>query len=340
MNRSRPTMLDVARESGASLKTVSRVINGEPGVKPELAAKVERAAKKLHYKHNLTAGSLRRLGGRTRTIGLLLEDISNPYSAALHRSVEDAARARGVEVFAGSLDEDPQRERALINGFIARRVDGLIVVPSSTDHKYLLAERKAGTQFVFVDRPPEGFKADTVTTTNREGVAEAISTLIESGHRRIAYLGDFENIYTAQERYAGYRGALSKGKIRFASDLVKLGFQSEAEIEAFVINLLSRKDRPTAFFAAQNVITLAVIRVLKEKNLHHKVALIGFDELPFADLLDPAISLVTQDVHAMGQIATDLLFARLDGLTASSQGFEERVVPTTFTVRGSSLIKP
>ena len=337
MNRSRPTMLDVAKESGASLKTVSRVINGEPGVKPELAIKVERADKKLDYKHNFTAGSLRRLGGRTKTIGLLLEDISNPFSAALHRAVEDCARIRGVEVLAGSMDENAEREESLINGFINRRVDGLIIVPSLADHKYLTRERATGTQFVFVDRPPNHFKADTVMATNREGTAEAVSSLIKQGHKRIAYFGDFETIYTASERYAGYRDALKKARITFDPSMVHLGFAADAEFETLLLDLFSRANKPTAIFAARNVITLAVIRFLRAKNLHHKIALIGFDDLPLAELLDPAVSLVTQDVAVMGKIASELLFERLDGLKSP---YEERIVHTTFTARASSAIRP
>lgn len=329
-------MLDVAKESGASLKTVSRVINGEPGVTPELAIRVERAVKKLKYKHNFTAGSLRRLGGRTKTIGLLLEDISNPFSAALHRSIEDSARLRGVEVLAGSMDENAQREESLINGFIGRRVDGLIVVPSLADHKYLTGERATGTQFVFVDRPPINFKADTVMATNREGTDQAISSLTQNGHRRIAYLGDFETIYTASERFAGYKDALKRARIAIDPTFVQLGFSADGEVEALLVDLFSRTNKPTAIFAARNVITLSVIRFLRAKNLHHRVALIGFDDLPLAELLDPAVSLVTQDIAAMGKIASDMLFDRLDGWKSP---YQERIVPTTFTARASSAIK-
>ena len=330
-------MLDVAKESGTSLKTVSRVVNGEAGVNPDLVVKVERAVKKLHYRHNLTAGSLRRLGGKTKTIGLLLENVSNPFSAALHRSVEDSARSRGIDVLTGSLDGDSQRERELINGFVARRVDGLIVVPSSDDHKYLTTERRAGTHFVFIDRPALNFNSDTVTATNSAGVEEAVTSLVGLGHTRIAYLGDAEAIFTAKERHNGYRKALRTAKIPVDKDLEKLGFVDESEIESFLIGLRSRQNRPTAIFTGQNIITLVAIRVLRSKNLHHKIALIGFDDLPLADLLDPAIALVTQDIHVMGSIAAQLLFDRIDG---AKTPFEERVVPTTFAQRASGLIKP
>ena len=123
--RSRSTMHDVAALAGVSLKTVSRVINQEPNVSTDLVRRVERAATVLDYRPNLTASNLRRTGGKTRTIGLLLEDVANPFSSAIHRAIEDASFRRGIVVLAASLDEDPERERRLAAGFVARRVDGL-----------------------------------------------------------------------------------------------------------------------------------------------------------------------------------------------------------------------
>src|ERR1700751_2818028 len=127
----RPTMLDVAALAGVGLKTVSRLVNAEPGVSPELEAKVRRAIEQLNYRRDANASMLRRLGGKTQTIGLVLEDVSNPFSWGVHRAIEDAARDRGVLVFAGSCDEDPRRERELIGSFRERRVDGLVIVPAS-----------------------------------------------------------------------------------------------------------------------------------------------------------------------------------------------------------------
>ena len=174
--RPRPTMRDVAALAGVSLKTVSRVINAEPAVSVDLLARVERAIEQLDYRHNLTASSLRRVGGKTATVGLVLEDLANPYSAAVTRAVEDAARPRRVTVVAGSVDEDPERERALVHEFVARRVDGLIVAPTAADQSYLLAERRAGTAFVFVDRPPNHLDADAVVAANRAGRPRASDT--------------------------------------------------------------------------------------------------------------------------------------------------------------------
>src|SRR5947207_6581183 len=133
----RPTMLDVAALAGVGLKTVSRVVNGEPGVSPTLEAKVRRAIEQLNYRRDANASMLRRLGGKTQTIGLVLEDVANPFSSALHRAIEDSARARNVLVFAGSCDADPLREREFIGSFRDRRVDGITVVPATHTHTYL-----------------------------------------------------------------------------------------------------------------------------------------------------------------------------------------------------------
>ena len=333
----RPTMIDVAQASGTSLKTVSRVVNGEGGVRPELVDKVNKAIKKLNYRHNQTAGSLRRIDGRTRTIGLLLEDISNPFSASLLRSVEDSARERNVEIFAGSLDGDPLREATIVQAFTTRRVDGLIIVPCSEDHKYLELERGTGNHFVFVDRPARNFAADTVVATNKEGTRGAVESLIQNGHTRIAYLGDFKSIYTAEERYNGYLAAMKSAKLPVDKSLVHLGFKNSEAIAAKVLQLFQSANPPTAIFSAQNLITLEVVRVLRSLGIAKKCALIGFDDIPLADLMEPAISLVTQDIPAMGKEAAEMLFARLDG---NATEFHTRVVETTFTQRASGLIKP
>src|SRR3984957_8715275 len=139
----RPTMRDVAALAGVSFKTVSRVINGVSTVDPELVARVNTAAGRLGYRPNLTASNLRRSDGRTATIGTLVEDAANPYSALLLRAIENAARERGVLALFGSLDEAAERERQLAGAFLDRRVDGLLIVPAGRDHSYLLTESPA-----------------------------------------------------------------------------------------------------------------------------------------------------------------------------------------------------
>ena len=147
-------MHDVAALAGVALATVSRVVNGKPGVSPAMQARVEAAIERLDYRRNVNASSLRRLDRKTATIGLVLEDVANPFMSALHRAVEDCARERGVLVFAGSCDEDSRREQELIGALRTRRVDGIIVVPAGTDHSYLLPASRLGTAMVFADRRP------------------------------------------------------------------------------------------------------------------------------------------------------------------------------------------
>ena len=160
----RPTIRDVAALARVGLKTVSRVINGEPGVSPELRARVTRAIDQLGYRPNLTASSLRRTDGKTATVGTVLGNVANPFSAALQRAVEDAAREHGVMVYAGSADDDGGRERALAASYVAHRVDGLIIMPVNADQSYLVNERRSGLAVVFVDRPPRFLDADAVVS--------------------------------------------------------------------------------------------------------------------------------------------------------------------------------
>ena len=140
----RPTMRDVAERARVSFKTVSRVVNEEGGVSPVLERRVRRAIEELDFRPNVGARILRRADRRTASIGLLLEDVANPYSAAVQRAVEDAAVPRGVVVFSASLDEDPARERALAKQFGARHVDGLVLAPAGEDQSYLAGELRAG----------------------------------------------------------------------------------------------------------------------------------------------------------------------------------------------------
>src|SRR4051795_13421727 len=203
-----PTMRDVAALARVSLKTVSRVVNDEPGVKPEVRVRVQEAAHRLDYRPNLTASNLRRSSGRTRTVGALLQDISNSFSSALLRSLEDVARERGVAVLAASLDEDAERERALVGDLVGRRVDGLVLMPATDRQDYLSADLRAGLPTVFVDRAPRGVEADAVTVDNVGGACAATRHLLGQGHRRIAYLGDATPIRTAADRLEGYGAAL------------------------------------------------------------------------------------------------------------------------------------
>ncbi len=330
-------MREVAALAKVSIKSVSRVVNREPGVSPALARRVMSAAERLEYRHNLTASSLRRSDGRSATIGVVLEDVANPFSSTLHRSIEDVAVERGVLVLAGSSDEDESRERRLVRAFASRRVDGLIIQPASHDHSYLLAERKAGTAIVFVDRPPGFLDADTVLTDNAAGVRRGVKHLASHGHKRIAFLGDLRTISTAAERLRGYKEELAALRIPFDEGLVRLDLRGIEKAEAATTALLALRRRPTALFTGQNLVTIGAFRALRRAGLHTKVALVGFDDILLADLLVPGITVIAQDPGAIGRTAAEVMFRRLDGDRSPSQ---QHIVVTKIITRGSGEIAP
>jgi LacI family transcriptional regulator len=263
--------------------------------------------------------------------------VANPFASALHRAIEDTARARHVLVFAGSCDEDPQRERELIGSFRDRRVDGIIVVPASHDHTYLYEEQRAGTALVFVDRPAGHLDADSVASNNVGGAIEAVEHLVAHGHRRIAFLGDLLTISTAEARLEGYTRTLDEAGIAPDPALIRTGLRSAEAAIAAAEEILALPAPPTAFFTAQNLLTLGGVRALRNAGLERRVALIGFDDVALADVVEPGISVVAQDPQAMGRAAADLLFRRLDGDTSPSV---HHVVPVKLIARGSGEIPP
>jgi LacI family transcriptional regulator len=330
-------MRDVAALAGVSLSTVSRVVSGRQPVAADLADRVEHAVDMLGYRPNVAAGNLRRADGLSATIGLVFEDVSNPFFSAVHRGVEDVARRRSVITFAGSSDEDPRRERELTEAFLERRVDGLVVVPASGDHSYLARDVAAGMALIFVDRPPRFIDADVVVSDNVGGARTAVSHLAEAGHRRIAFLGDQPDIFTAAERLRGYREALARHGVDDDPELIRHPAFRAVGVDATVRELLGGPNPPTALFTAQNLITLDALRTLHEMGLQHSVALVGFDDIPLATVLKPGVTVVAQDPYGLGRNAAELLFSRLDGYRGPSRRV---VLPTTLIERGSGEIPP
>ena len=325
-------MRDVGALAGVSLKTVSRVVNREAGVSPELEERVRVAVERLDYRHNMAASNLRRGDGKTATIGVVFEDVANPFASAVHRAIEDVARARGVLVFAGSSDEDPSRERELVSAFASRRVDGVILLSGDTDHSYLLNERRAGTAIVFVDRPPSFLDADTVTVDNEAGGSIAVRHLLGHGHRRIAYLGDRLGVHTALARFAGYTRALTEAGITVDETLVHHAQRNADDADAAVESMLSAPEPPTAIFASQNLVTIGTLRALHRRRRHHDVALVGFDDFALAEALEPGVTVIAQDTNRIGREAAEQIFRRLDGDTGPTR---RAVLPVTLVPRGS-----
>jgi LacI family transcriptional regulator len=332
-----PTMHDVAALAGVALATVSRVVNGKPGVSTAMQARVEAAIERLDYRRNVNASSLRRLDRKTATIGLVLEDVANPFMSALHRAVEDCARERDILVFAGSCDEDSRREQELISALRARRVDGIIVVPAGTDHSYLLPAFRLGTKMVFADRRPSFLDADTVTSDDLGGARAAVAHLGALGHRRIAYLGASLTIVTARDRLQGYTEATGQLGVEPHPSHVRTGVVTMEAAAQAAAEILQSPDPPTAILSGQNYFTIGAIKTLRSLGLQHQVALVGFDDFALADLLDPAVTVVAHDPAELGRTAAELLFRRLDGYASPSQHI---VCPFALIPRGSGEIPP
>ena len=225
-------MQDVAALAGVSLKSVSRVVNGESGVSETLANRVTNAVSELGYRHNLAASNLRRRGQRTASIGMLVQDLSNGFCSETLRAVEDRARERGVVVMAASTDEDGDRERELVMGLVSRRIDGLIMMPTGPDLSWLGVELASGLAVVTVDRTPAIPELDGVVVDNQGAAAEAVGHLMSYGHRRIAFLGDAPSISTAVDRRAGYRAALRAAGVTPDPVLERLGLRSRDDARA------------------------------------------------------------------------------------------------------------
>jgi LacI family transcriptional regulator len=322
-------MRHVADRAGVSLKTVSRVINEEAGVAEATAARVFAAIEEMGFQRNDLAASLRQ-GRSTATLGLVLEDLANPFYSAIARAVEAEAHARGYVVITGSCEEDLDRERMLVRSLLGRRVDALLLVPAmrERDHAWLIREL-SGSPVVFLDRPPLGIAADAVLLDNVGGGRLATEHLLERGHTRIAHVGDSDFLWTASERLKGYRSALADAGVEVDERLVRTGSHSTATAQEVVRDLLAlpKRTRPTAIFTANNRNTVGALHALAGA---HGPALVGFDDFELADLL--GITVVRHDSSLMGVEAAALAFARIGG----DEGVPRMVtVPVELVPRGS-----
>jgi LacI family transcriptional regulator len=327
-------MRDVARTAGVSLKTVSRVINGESAVAPATAARVSDAIAELGFERNDLARSLRH-GHSSGTLGLVIEDVGNPFYSVVAQAVEDAARLRGLLLITASAREDPEREYELVTALLRRRVDALLVVPIGSDHRYLLRNGDH-VNAVFLDRPPGAIEADTVLADNLAGARRATEHLLSGGHKRIAFLADDRDLYTARERLTGHREALAAAGVGEDPALVRTGNSDAAAAETSVKSLLSlpASSRPTAILAANNRNTVGAVRALAG-YAGHGIALVGFDDFELADVL--GITVMKSDPGLMGERAAELAFARLDGDERPPQRV---TIPTELVIRGSGESSP
>jgi LacI family transcriptional regulator len=304
-------MKDVASRAGVALKTVSRVVNREPGVTPETTKRVLGAIEDLGFRRNESARLLRT--GHTATLGYIADTWTDPDHAAVYRGLEQVARAHGYLLYSGSTDSDGEREEQLALAMCARRVDGLIISPTPGSHDYLVSEIEAGVAAVFVLRPPQIVRADAVLPDERGGARAAIAHLVALGHTKIGFLGE----------PAGHRSQTLRAE--YAEAMATTGLAVDPAWLALDAQGLPHAD-VTAVFCADRKRTRDALRALGPRN----VAVVGFGDFELADLLSPPVTVVSYDAELIGRTAGELLLRRLAG----DQGPPRRVeVPVTLIAR-------
>lgn len=263
----------------------------------------------------------------------MIADISNPFYAGCVKAVEEVAREHGYAVILCASGEDPEIEREYVGLLTQRRVDGLLLVPAANGHGYLKEEQGAGLPIVALDRPAEGVPTDTVIVQNRTGARKAVEHLIRvHGHRRIAFVGPGEHLYTTRMRLQGYREALESAGLE---ELCRIGAPDIASAARATQELIQLPDPPAAVFAVNNLITVGVLQALERAGLRvpEDMALIGFDDFELAAALHPRLTLVRQPAAELGRRAAELLMDRLEG---HDPGRPRRVVlKTELVVRES-----
>ena len=294
VNAPRPTMKDVASRAGVALKTVSRVVNGEPGVTPATAKRVLGAIEDLGFRRNESARLLRT--GRTATLGFIADTWADPERAAVYRGLENIAREHGYLLYSGSTDSDPGIEEQLSLAMCARRVDGLIIIPTPGSHDYLVSEIEAGVATVFVLRPPQLVRADAVLPDERGGAQVAIAHLAGQGHRKIGFLGGPDG-HRSRTLRAGCAEALAARGLPVDQALLNLDAERLARADV------------SAVFCADQERTRAAIRAAAAR----RVAIVGFGDFPLADLISPPVSVVSYNPALIGRTAGELLIRRLAG---------------------------
>ena len=330
------TIFDVARQAGVSTSTVSRVMNGNSRVDPELASRVARAARELNYRPNKTARGLRLR--QNRVWALAISDIrTGPFFADVVRGVEDGAHEAGYAMFLCNADEDPSKETSYLDLAVAENVAGVILTPSGPDTD-LSPLADAGIHVVLADRKLPGHKADTVVTDNQGGAMQAVEHLMQGGYRRIACITGPLSATTASERLLGYSKALEQAGIAADSCLVHVGDFREPSGREGMQRLLSQKHRPDAVFICNNRMTAGALQAIEEAKLAipEDIAVVGYDEMSWAPFLRPALTTVSQPAYDLGHESGRLLLSRLNGYSGCPRTV---VLPTSLNIRASSIPK-
>ncbi len=309
-----PTLKDVARRADVSVSTVSRVFNNPEKVRPDTRQRVREVADTLGYQPNRVARRLRLENGTAGLIGLVIPDIQNPFFADIVRGVEDVIHEHDYALVLSNSDEDAERQRMALNTFQTEDVDGVIVPPVSLDDPAVRKLAETSTPLVCVDRGMQNLRVDTISSANRQGAYDAVTHLIELGHERIAFIGGIGEVSTAIERREGYKAALRDHDLPVDDSLIKEGEPHRERGKAHTEALLKRRQSPTALFTGNNLATLGALSTLNRHGIHvpREMALVGYDDIPWARALNPPPTVVDQPGYEMGNRAADLLFRRIN----------------------------
>jgi LacI family transcriptional regulator len=338
-----PTLSQVARKAGVGTTTVSRVINGGDRVSPKTLAHVRRVIETLGYMPNQAARTLK--GQRTKTIGLVIPSIADPFFSSCAEAAQAVARAHDSLLIVTVTGNDPPTEIENLNVLIRHRVDGLLIVPANTQSRALcdLLDRVA-VPVVTIDRPIADSSVVSVVCDNFKGAITATQHLIDHGYKRIVCLTGEDTLYTIRERIRGYRKAVASVHLPCIFGAPVKDYKSA---EAAIKSLLDGANPPDAIFATKNSTTIYAFEVLQRLNIAvpQSIALIGFDDFELASTVRPSISVIQQPVEEIGRRAAEILFEQLAGerKTASSGGSKQALqikLQTCFIPRSSCGCTP
>ena len=327
------TLNDVAREAGVSSTTVSHVINGTRFVAPETVERVHRAIERLRYEVNFNARNLKT--GRSRVIGVLISDVTNPHFSGVVRGVEDVATRAGYQMILCNTDEDPEKELTYLRMLRSKGVDGALMVPTGVRHDYMDHLVQSAFPLVFVDRVLPDVPADAVLADNIGGAHQAASHLIALGHRRIGIIARVERGGIPSQRLQGYRQALREHGIPEDRALIRDANARREEGFEQTIALLDLPQPPTAIFSTHNLTTMGALAALdaRGQRIPQDVALVGFGDFEWAPLMRPRLTTVVQPEHAAGARAAELLIDRVE--RRSTEPPRRLVLPVELAVRES-----
>lgn len=325
------TLKDVAARAGVSSATASRVLSGNPATSPEARERVAAAVRELDFHPNAQARALR--STRSDTIGLLVSDVRNAFFADLAHAIEQELLVAGYVTLLGNANEDHAQQDRYLDTLISRRVDGAIIAPQGGDSASIDALLRRGIPTVFVDRTLPGIAVPSVTTDSSPGLRQAAKHLRALGHERVGFIAGPQSVSTGRERLAAWIAAVDEAGLSGDPDLVFEGDFQAASGSAAVHRLFELLSPPTALVAADSLMTVGAIAMLTRLGLRigTDVSLIGFDDVEWFSLFDPALTVIGHNVDEMGRTAVRMLHAVIAGEVPASV-----TLPSELIVRSST----